>query len=53
MRRSNIETLKSWINTHEGTTAAAAAAAAEPQATTLNSKQRNYLKWQSRLPKEI
>jgi len=44
MRKSNIETLKLWINTHEGTKAAAA----EPQATTLNSKQRNALRWKSR-----
>lgn len=50
MRKSNIETLKKWINTHEGTKGPAAA---EPQATTLNSKQRNYLKWQSRIAKEI
>ena len=46
MRKSDVETLKSWINTHEGTKAAAAA---EPQATTLNSKQRNYLKWKQKI----
>lgn len=45
MKKSNIEVLKSWINSRPGIKAAAA----EPQAPTLNSKQRNYLKWQQKI----
>jgi hypothetical protein len=47
MRKSNIETLKAWINSQPGIKREAAA---EPTKTTvfspgLNSRQRNAIKW--------